>query len=190
MTIFESVAGQVEVRIQGDTVWLTQAQMAGIFSVQKAAISKHLKNIFATGELDVASTVSKMETIQMEGGRQVIRQIEHFNLDAIVSVGYRVNSSSATRFRQWATRILRQHLTQGYTLSRERFEQNVAELEAALTLVKKAAAAEISTDQGRGLVDVIARYTQTFLWLQRYDEGLLTAPAGNPGGLLPSYFHH
>src|SRR5690606_33621473 len=82
---------------------------------------------------------------------------------------------------------LRQHLTQGYTLSQQRFEQNAAELEAALTLVKKAAAgAALTTDQGRGLVDVIARYTHTFLWLQRYDEGLLAEPTGSPGGLLPT----
>src|SRR5690606_2563305 len=104
--------------------------------------------------------------------RQVQRRLKHYNLDAIISVGYRVNSSRATRFRQWATRVLREHLTQGYSLDRQRFEQNAAELEAALALVKKAAAGEaLTADQGRGLVDVIARYTQTFLWLQRYDEG-------------------
>ena len=84
-------------------------------------------------------------------------------------------------------RVLREHLTQGYSLDRERFERNAAELEAALQLVRKAAAGQaLSAEQGRGLVDVIARYTQTFLWLQRYDEGLLTVPAGSPGGVLPT----
>jgi hypothetical protein len=88
--------------------------------------------------------------------------------------------------RQWATRILREHLIEGYTLNRPRFEHNAAELEAALQRVKKAATGEsLTPDQGRGLVDVIARYTQTFLWLQRYDEGLLSLPAGSPGGVLP-----
>lgn len=178
---------RVEVHLHGETVWLTQAQMADLFTVQKAAISKHLKNIFGSGELDMLATVSKVETVQTEGRRSVKRLVEYFNLDAVISVGYRVNSTRATRFRQWATAVLRQHLTQGYTLNRQRFEDNAAELEAALALVKKAAAGEITTDQGRGLVDVIARYTQTFLWLQRYDEGLLTAPVGSSGGVFLSH---
>src|SRR5690606_28899487 len=99
------------------------------------------------------------------------KPVRFYNLDVIVSVGYRVKSQQGTRFRQWATRVLREHLTRGYTLDRQRFEQNASELEAALTLVRKAAQGEaLTSDQGRGLVDVIARYTQTFLWLQRYDE--------------------
>jgi prophage maintenance system killer protein len=99
-----------------------------------------------------------------------------------------VNSTRATRStRQWATRVLREHLTRGFSLDRARFEKNAAELEAALQLVKKAAAGEaLTADQGRGLADVIARYTQTFLWLQRYDEGLLAEPQGSPGGVLPT----
>lgn len=187
LVIFEGDAGQVEVRLEGETVWLSLPQMAELFARDKSVISRHLKSIFATGELSREATVAKNATVQLEGGREVIRQIEYYNLDAIISVGYRVNSSRATRFRQWATRTLREHLTQGYTLNRQRFEQNAAELEAALTLVKKAAAGDaLTTDQGRGLVDVIARYTHTFLWLQRYDEGLLTQPSGSPGGTLPS----
>jgi len=187
LVIFETANQPVQVRLEGETLWLTQAQMAEVFAVQKAAISKHLKNIFACGELEMGATVSKMETVQTEGQRSVTRQVDHFNLDAVISVGYRVNSTRATRFRQWATGVLREHLTRGYTLNRQRFEQNAADLEAALQLVRKAAAGETLTlDQGRGLVDVIARYTQTFLWLQRYDEGLLAEPTGSPGGVLPT----
>jgi prophage maintenance system killer protein len=187
LVFFETANQPVQVRLEGETLWLSQAQMSDVFDVQKAAISRHLKNIFASGELEMATTVSKMETVQTEGQRSVVRQIEYFNLDAVISVGYRVNTTRATRFRQWATRVLREHLTQGYSLDRERFEQNAAELEAALTLVRKTAAGEaLTSDQGRGLVDVVARYTQTFLWLQRYDEGLLTSPAGSPGGVLTS----
>src|SRR5690606_32648266 len=101
--------------------------------------------------------------------------------------GYRVNSRRGVRFRQWATQTLREHLVRGYTINQQRFEQNARELEAALALVRKAAAGEaLTTDQGRGLVDVIARYTQTFLLLQRYDEGLLEEPKGNRGGVLPA----
>ena len=105
-----------------NTVWLTQEQMCAVFGVQKAAISKHLKNIYQDGELEPNATVSILETVRSEGLRQVKRQIEHYNLDAIISVGYRVNSRSAVQFRQWATRILREHLSQGWTLNRQRFE--------------------------------------------------------------------
>jgi hypothetical protein len=100
--------------------------------------------------------------------------VDHYNLDVIISVGYRVKSMRGTQFRIWATRTLREHLIRGYSLDRQRFAHNAAELEVALALVRKAAAGEaLTTEQGRGLVDVIARYSQTFLPLQRYDEGLL-----------------
>jgi hypothetical protein len=112
--------------------------------------------------------------------------VKHYNLDMIISVAYRVNSKRGVRFRQWATRILSEHLTRGYTLHRQRFENNARELEAALRLVQQTArTAELTGDTGRGLVDVISRYTQTFLLLQRYDAGLLTEPAGTSGGMLP-----
>ena len=187
IVIFETDQQPVQVRLEGDTVWLSQAQMAELFATSTDNISLHLKNIYKDQELDEAATTEDFSVVRQEGARKVTRRLKHYNLDAIISVGYRVNSTRATRFRQWATRVLREHLTQGFSLDRQRFAQNAAELEAALQLVKKAAAGEgLTADQGRGLVDVIARYTQTFLWLQRYDEGVLTAPAGSPGGALPT----
>ncbi|MEK6770745.1 MAG: virulence protein RhuM/Fic/DOC family protein [Pseudomonadota bacterium] len=177
----------LDVRLVGNTVWLTQAQIADLFTVNVPAISKHVKNIYSDKELTRKATVSKMETVQTEGKRQVARSVELYNLDMIISVGYCVNSARATRFRIWATQTLKEHLTRGYTLNRRRFEQNAQELETALTLIRKTAMGEaLTTDQGRGLVDVIARYTQTFLLLQRYDEGLLTEPKGIAGGVLPA----
>lgn len=189
LMVYQTDSGALEVRFDGkhDTVWLSQAQMAELFGVQKAAVSKHLKNIYASGELLREATVSKMETVQTEGGREIERRIEFFNLDAVISVGYRVNSSTATRFRQWATRTLREHLTQGFTVNQARLAQNVKTFEAALALVQKAAASpELSSDMGRGLVDVLARYAQTFLLLQQYDEGLLDEPTAQSGGILAS----
>lgn len=187
ISIYKTEIGSIEVRLESESLWLSQENMASLFGVQKAAISKHLKNIFATGELDENRTVSKMETVRLEGSRTVKRQVEHFNLDAVLSVGYRVNSIQATQFRQWATKVLREHLTQVYTLNKQRFEENARELEAALRLVQKTAiSAELSGDQGRGLVDVVTRYAQTFLLLQRYDEGLLTDPKVSSGGVLPT----
>lgn len=150
LVIFESGTGQVEVRLEGDTVWLSQTQMAELFGTSSDNISLHLKNIYKDDELQESATTEDFSVVRQEGARQVQRKIQHYNLDAIISVGYRVSSARATRFRQWATRILREHLTQGYTLNRQRFEQNAAELEAALALVKKAAAGEaLTTDQGR-----------------------------------------
>lgn len=185
--IFESAGHAVQVRLAGETIWLTQRQMAEVFATTPENVLMHLKNIYAEGELQEEATAKEFLVVQTEGTRQVQRRLKHYNLDAIISVGYRVSSTRATRFRQWATGVLREHLTRGFSLDRQRFERNAAELEAALHLVKKAAAGEALTlDEGRGLVDVIARYTQTFLWLQRYDEGLLTAPPGSPGGVLPS----
>lgn len=187
LVIFEADNGQLQVRLEGETVWLSQIQMAELFGTSTDNISLHLKNIYTDKELEESATTEDFSVVRQEGTRQVKRQLKHYNLDAIISVGYRISSAQATRFRQWATGVLREHLTRGYTLNRQRFEQNAAELEAALVLVRKAAAGEaLTTNQGRGLVDVIARYTQTFLWLQRYDEGLLSAPAGSVGGVLPS----
>lgn len=184
IVIYEGGEVRVEVRVEHENVWLSLQQLAALFGRDKSVISRHLRNIFASGELDRDAVVAKNATTAADGKTYLV---EYFNLDVIISVGYRVNSTHATRFRQWATRVLRDHLTQGYSLDRQRFEHNAAELEAALALVKKAAAGEtLTAELGRGLVDVIARYTQTFLWLQRYDEGLLAVPAGSPGGVLPT----
>ncbi|MGA7750282.1 MAG: virulence protein RhuM/Fic/DOC family protein, partial [Gallionella sp.] len=189
LVIFQEAGQPVEVRLdaQADTVWLTQRQMADVFQVQPQNITMHLKNVYQAGELAEEATCKDFLHVQVVGGREVKRQRKVYNLDAILSVGYRVNSSRAVLFRQWATRILREHLTRGYTLNKQRFEANARELEAALQLVRKAAAGEaLTSDQGRGLVDVIARYTQTFLLLQRYDEGLLAEPQVAAGGRLPT----
>lgn len=181
VVIYEGGDVRVEVRLDGESVWLTQEQMGQLFGRERSVITKHIRNVFADGELEEESNVQNLHIAGSD------KPVKFYNLDVIISVGYRVKSQQGTRFRQWATRVLREHLTQGYSLDRQRFEQNAAELEAALALVKKAAAGEtLTAEQGRGLVDVIARYTQTFLWLQRYDEGLLTAPAGSPGGVLPA----
>ena len=108
---------RLEVRLENETVWLTQLKIAELFGVQKAAISKHVRNIFASGELVRDATVSKMETVQSEGGRMVVRVQEFFNLDVIIAVGYRVNSQRATQFRIWATKILKEYLLKGYTVN-------------------------------------------------------------------------
>jgi len=189
LVIFQEAGQPVEVRLDAgrDTVWLTQRQMAELLDTSADNISLHLKNIYAENELSEQATTEDSSVVRLEGSRQVSRRVKHYNLDAIISVGYRVSSKRAVLFRQWATRILREHLTQGYTLNRQRFETNARELEAALQLVKKASQnPELLADTGRGLVDIVARYAQTFLLLQRYDEGLLTEPQTIAGGALPT----
>jgi len=105
---------QLQVKLEQDTVWLTQKQLADLFGVKKAAISKHISNIFAVGELDPSMTVSKMETVVNRGFRgTVIDTIDYYNLDMILSIGYRVNSRSAIAFRQWANKVLKDYLVQG-----------------------------------------------------------------------------
>jgi hypothetical protein len=150
-------------------------------------VSLHLKNIYETGELGEEATTEDSPVVRREGNRNVTRTVKHYNLDAIISVGYRVSSKRAVLFRQWATRVLREHLTQGYTLNRHRLEANASELEAALQLVRRTAQSpELLADTGRGLIDIVTRYAQTFLLLQRYDEGLRAEPPEQRGGVLPT----
>lgn len=171
---------RVEVRLERETAWLTQQQMADLFGRERSVITKHLRNVFKEGELEEKSNV---QNLHIPGSD---KPVKFFNLDVIISVGYRVKSKRGTQFRIWATKTLREHLVRGYTLNRQRFEHNARELEAALAMVRKASMDDMLTDdQGRGLVEIITRYTQTFLLLQRYDEGLLKEPKGTKGGTLP-----
>ncbi len=187
--IYQSDDGQtqIEVRLEQDTLWVSQAQLAELFEKDSDTIGLHLKNIYGEGELDESATTEESSVVRQEGKRQVRRKIRFYNLDAAISVGYRVNSKKGTQFRIWATQRLREFLVNGYTINQQRFEQNAAELEQALTLIGRAAQSpELRTDEGRGLVEIISRYTQTFLWLQRYDDGMLDDPEGHPGGSLPA----
>ena len=122
---------QLEVRLQDETVWLTQQQMADLFGTQRQAITKHLKNIFDSKELDKKATCSILELVQREGNRMVRRSLEIYNLDVIISVGYRVNTIRGIQFRQWASRILKDYMLRGYAVNQrlERLEQRVSKTE-------------------------------------------------------------
>ena len=187
--IYQTDDGQtaVDVKFERETIWLSQVQMSVLFDKDPDTIGLHLKNIYNEGELSEMATTEESSVVRQEGKRRVSRRINFYNLDAILSVGYRVNSKKGTQFRIWATQRLSDYLVKGYALNKTRFEQNAVELEHALALIKKTAQSpELSTDAGRGLVDIVSRYTQTFLWLQRYDEGLLQEPNGQTGGVLPN----
>ena len=187
--IYEDDFKAVEVRLDTsqETVWLTQRQMGELFDKDVRTINEHIQNVFVEQELDREPTIRKFRIVRQEGSRQVHRDIEHYNLDVIISVGYRVKSQRGVQFRKWATRVLREHLIQGWTLARQRFETNARELDAAMALLRQTAqSTALDATTGRGLVDVATRYAQTFLLLQRYDEGLLTEPRTEAGGRLPS----
>jgi len=143
ISIYQTESGTVEVRLEKDTVWLRQEQMSQLFGRERSVITKHLRNVFAEGELDADSVCAKFARTAADGKTY---QVDHYNLDVIISVGYRVKSQQGTRFRQWATRLLREHLTQGYTLNRQQLDSNTRETVwlsqeqmALLTDVQKAA---------------------------------------------------
>jgi hypothetical protein len=125
ITIYEGNDGKshVEVRFESETAWLTQAQLVDLFQSSKANISEHIKNIYAEKELDTTSTVRKFRIVQKEGGREVSREIEHYNLDLIISLGYRVKSQVATKFRLWATERLREYIVKGFTIDSDRLKK-------------------------------------------------------------------
>ena len=181
VVIYRTDRGSIEVTVSNDNVWLNQDQISELFGRERSVITKHLRNVFNERELDEKCNV---QNLHIAGSDKPVR---FYNLDVVISVGYRVKSREGVQFRQWATGVLKQHLLQGYTVNQKRFEDNARELEKALLLIRKTAESPVlSAESGKGLVDVVTRYTRTFLWLQRYDEGLLTEPSGQEGGVLPT----
>ena len=132
--LFQTIDGgvQLEVTLEQETVWLSQAQMSELFGTKRPAITKHLSNIYKSGELEELTTCSVLEHMADHGQRY---KTKRYNLDAIISVGYRVNSARATQFRQWATKLLKQHLVQGYTLNQKRLQEQGIEFEQAVQLL-------------------------------------------------------
>jgi prophage maintenance system killer protein len=181
---------RLDVRLERETVWLSLDQMAKLFRRDKSVISRHLRNIFISKELDRKATVAKNATVQKEGRREVVREIDYFNLDAILSVGYRVNSKQGTQFRIWATQTLRDHLLRGYTLNEKRLrEKGLGEIEQAFGLLARTLTANaLVSDQGRAVLEVVQQYTRAWRLLLEYDERRLpekpTHPVAPAAGLV------
>lgn len=170
--IFEQGNQPVEVRLEGETVWLSLQQLADLFRRDKSVISRHLRNIFASQELAREAVVAKNATTAADGK---IYQVEYFNLDAIISVGYRVNSTRATAFRQWATRVLRQHLVEGYTLNQQRLQERGIEFEQAVSLLSRTLAnQQLVSGEGNAVLQVISDYARSWSLLHGYDEQSLS----------------
>ncbi len=155
----------IEVRFEKESVWLSLNQIAELFGRDKSVISRHLKKIYEQEELDYESTVAKNATVQTEGKRKVERLIEFYNLDAIISVGYRVNSKQGTQFRVWATQRLKDYLIQGYSINQKR----LSELNQVIKIIEKSEEKQL-TDESKGLLSILKNYTKSFILLNHYDS--------------------
>src|SRR3990167_2336871 len=175
--IYQSKSGALELKTdkEHETIWLTQDQMSSLFDIQKSAISKHLKNIFDSDELKEKSTVSILETVAKNNKTY---KIKHFNLDAVLSVGYRINSKKATHFRQWATKTLREHIQQGYTINRHRIKSNYADFLKAVSDVKSLLPPGSIVDND-SVLELINLFADTWFSLDAYDRDTLVTKGGS-----------
>ncbi len=163
--IYQSEDGSsaIDVHLKDETVWLTQADLAELFRVSPQNITMHLKNIYAEGELEEKPTCKEFLQIQMEGNRRVERKRKFYNLDMIISVGYRIKSAVATHFCIWATSVLKEHLVKGYTLNQRRLVENgVGELQQVLALLSNTLESnDLVRDEGMAVLDIVNRYAAT-----------------------------
>ena len=162
---------QIDVRMENETVWLTQAQMAELFQTDRTSIVRHINNIYKVEELDRESTCAKIAQVQMEGNRKVTRSIPYFNLDMIISVGYRVNSKRGIKFRQWANRVLKEYLVKGYAVNQRIHSEQIAELRQLVQMVGRTIQNQQiePNDENQALFDIVVDYTYALDTLDDYD---------------------
>ena len=181
----DSAENQIEVKLSNDTVWLNLNQMSDLFARDKSVISKHLSNIFGENELDRSSVVAKNATTGSDGKTY---QVDYFNLDVIISIGYRVKSKQGTQFRIWANRVLKDYLTKGYAIDQKRFQEQsrqLDELKQTVKLLGKVVESNtLDTDEATGLLKVVTDYAYALDVLDRYDHQVLEIEATSPKGLF------
>lgn len=184
--LYQTEDGQsgIDVRLKDETVWLTLNQIAELFGRDKSVISRHLRNIFQSEELERSAVVAKNATTAADGKSY---QVDYYNLDAILSVGYRVNSKRGTQFRIWATTVLKQHLVQGYTLHQKRLaEKGTAEIRQVLDLLSSTLENHgLVSDDGRLVLSLVRNYARTWQLLWQYDEDSLPLPKAGTTGRVP-----
>lgn len=168
---------QLDVKLENKTVWLTQNQMVELFDSSKANISEHIKHIYEDGELSEDSTVRKFRTVRLEGKRQVTRNVVYYNLDLIISLGYRVNTKRGIQFRQWATRVLKDYLIKGYAINQRIREKNYQQMvQLVRSMARTVKLEDLTTDVRNALLDVVVDYTYALDRLDDYDYQRLTIP--------------
>jgi len=176
--IYQSEDGktQIDVRLENDTVWLTQAQMAELFQTDRTSIVRHIQNIYKIGELDRESTCAKIAQVQTEGHRYVRRTIPYFNLDMIISVGYRINSKRGVKFRQWANKILTNYLIKGYAVNDNIRREQIGELRQLVGILGRTIQSQplMPSEESQALFDVVTDYAYALDTLDNYDYERLT----------------
>ena len=162
---------QLNVKLENDTVWLTQSQMAELFGVDRTSIVRHIRNIYKSEELDQNSTCAKNAQVRTEGHRSILREIPYYNLDMIISVGYRVNSKNATSFRRWATSVLKQYLIKGYAINQQIKLDRYNELKDVVRLMSRTVGLQekVTSEEYGGLFNVISNYVYALDTLDHYD---------------------
>lgn len=162
---------QLNVKLENDTVWLTQSQMAELFGVDRTSIVRHIRNIYKSEELDQNSTCAKNAQVRTEGHRSILREIPYYNLDMIISVGYRVNSKNATSFRRWATSVLKQYLIKGYAINQQIKLDRYNELKDVVRLMSRTVDLQekVTSEEYGGLFNVISDYVYALDTLDHYD---------------------
>ncbi len=172
LILYQSDDGQaaVDVRLKDETVWLSQAQMQELFGRERSVITKHINNVFKEGEVDRKQVCAKFAHTADDGKTY---QVVHYNLDVIISVGYRVKSRRGTQFRIWATSVLKDHLVRGYTLNQRRLaEKGMGEVRQMLALLSNTLAShKLVNDEGQAVLHIVQKYADTWRLLWQYDEG-------------------
>jgi prophage maintenance system killer protein len=176
IVIYRAKGGKatLEVRLEGETVWLSQKMMSDLFQKSVPTINEHIKNIYAEAELELKSTIRKFRIVRKEGKREVERDVDFYNLDVIISVGYRVRSQRGTQFRIWATRVLKDHILKGYSINEKRLQEQNArllELQKTVSLLQRVMEGrELARDEATGLLQVITNYSYALSLLDQYDH--------------------
>lgn len=171
---YQTKTGAIELKgdFKKETLWANLQQIADLFDTDKSGISRHIKNIYEIRELEQKSTVAKIATVQKEGAREIKREIEFYNLDLILSVGYRVNSKKATEFRKWATKTLREHITKGFTVNRSQIKNNYSEFMQAVENLKALLPTGSAIDQ-KSVLELVSAFSATWLSIDAYDKDKL-----------------
>jgi prophage maintenance system killer protein len=175
---------KLDVRLGGETVWLTQAQIALLFGSERSVITKHLRNIFQSGELDEKSNVQKMHIADSD------KPVKFYDLDAIISIGYRVNSKRATQFRVWATKTLKDYLVKGYAINEKRLleaKETFSKLQKTVAFLREKSQKELLSGQSQEILDLLADYAKTLSLLEQYDAGEIKRLKGNKTKFILKY---
>jgi len=183
--IYKSSKGpEIQVKLEQETVWLTQKQIAQLFNKGVSAVNEHLKNIYKEGELKEKSTIRKSRIVQIEGGRRIERNIDLYNLDAILSVGYRVNSKNATQFRIWATRTLKDYLIKGYVVNKKRLlaqSEKLKEVQQEIYFLQEKSKHQLLAGQEQEILNLLKDYSKTLTLLDKYDKRSILSRRGSSG---------